>query len=96
MKLNNLAKNGIPQLIRRKNKWILTYENGDFWSRFSMRFFEKVCIGANFDLSYLSQGSRFFNSVKCLCKRMTRIFRITENLIIQPTKLPLYPEDSLD
>ena len=43
MKCNNLAKNGIPQLIRRKNKWILTYENGDFWSRFSMRFFENVC-----------------------------------------------------
>ena len=68
MKCNNLAKNGIPQLIRRKNKWILTYENGDFWSRFSMRFFEN-CAGANFDISYLSQGSRFFNSVKCLCKR---------------------------
>ena len=81
MKLNNLAKNGIPQLIRRKNKWILTYENGDFWSRFSMRFFEKVRVDANFDVSYLSQGLRFFNSVKCLCKRMTRISRITKNLI---------------
>ena len=66
MKLNNLAKNGIPQLIRRKNKWILTYENGDFWSRLLMRFSEKVRVGANFDVSYLSQGSRFFNSVKCL------------------------------
>ena len=82
MKFNNLAKNGIPQLIRRKNKWILTYENGDFWSRFSMRFFEKVCVGANFDVLYLSQGSRFFNSVKCLCKCITRISRITKNLII--------------
>ena len=78
MKSNNLAKNGIPQLIRRKNKWILTYENGDFWSRFSMRFFEKVCVGANFDVSYLSQGSRFFKSEKCLCKGITRIFRITK------------------
>ena len=66
MKFNNLAKNGIPQLIRRKNKWILTYENVDFWSRFSIRFFEKVCVGANFDASHLSQGSRLFNSVKYL------------------------------
>ena len=82
MKSNNLAKNGIPQLIRRKNKWILTYENGDFKSRFSMRFFEKVCVGANFDVSYLSQGSRFFNSIKCLCKRINRIFRIAKSQII--------------
>ena len=82
MKFNNSAKNGILQLIRRKNKWILTYENGDFWSRFSMRFFEKVCIGANFEVSYLSHGPRFFNSVKYLSKRMTRIFRINKNLMI--------------
>ena len=82
MKFTNLAKSGIPQLIRRKNKWILTYENGDFQARFSICFFEKVCVGADFDVSYLSQGSRFFNSVKCLCKRLSRIFRITENLII--------------
>ena len=88
MKLNNLAKNGIPQLIRRKNKWILTYENGDFWSRFSMRFFEKVRVGANFDVSYLSQGLRFFNSVKCLCKCITRIFRIIKNQIIWPRTYP--------
>ena len=82
MKSNNLAKNGIPQLIRRKNKWILTYENGDFWSRFPMRFFEKVRVGVNFDVSYVSQGSRFFNSVKRLWKRITRIFRITKNITI--------------
>ena len=88
MKFNNSAKNGIPQLIGKKNKWILTYENGDFWSRFSMRFFEKVCVGANFDVSYLSQGSRFFNSVKCLCKCITRIFRTTKNRIIWPRTYP--------
>ena len=82
MKFDNLAKNGIPQLIRRKNRSILTYENGDFWSPFSMRFFEKVCVGANFDVSYLSQGSIFFNSIRCLCKRINRILRITKNLMI--------------
>ena len=82
MKFNNLAKNGIPYVIRGKNKRISTYENGDFWSRFSMRYFEKVCVGANFDVSYRSQGSKFFNSVKFLCKRIDRIFRITKNLII--------------
>ena len=82
MKFNNFAKNGIPQLTRRKDRRILAYKNGDFWSRFSMRFFENMCIDANFDVSYLSQGSRFFNSVECLCNRITRILRITKKQII--------------
>ena len=88
MKFNNLAKNEIAQLIRRKDKWFLTYENGDLWSRFSMRFVEKVCVGANFDDSYLSQGSIFFNSIRCLCKRIYRILRITRNLMIWSRTYP--------
>ena len=66
----------------------MTYQNGNFWSHFSMRFFEKVCVGAKFDVLYLNQGSRFFNSVKCPCKRINRTFRVTKNLMIWPRTYP--------
>ena len=56
--------------------------------RFSIPFSKKVCVDANFDVSYLSQGSRFFNSVRYLCKCISRSFRTTKNRIIGPRTYP--------
>ena len=81
IKLNNLAKNGIPRVSRSQNKWISKWENLSFWLKFPDVLVKKVRIGANFDRLYLSSESIFFNSVKSFWKYMSWIFEIIKSLI---------------
>ena len=64
IKLNNLANNGIPRVSRGQNIRNSKSENLSFYPKFPDVLVKNVRIGANFDILYLSNKSRFFNSVK--------------------------------